>query len=87
MTATEACTVDANSTVAELMETVYVRKKVSQGTWAQYQKLLGLSADTTILADNYFYSIFPGMLTLFQMLIGARESSLVELLLPNMPCW
>ena len=83
-----SCTLNGETTLDQLVrENVYVNKKVNSDTGKLYQQYTGTTSSVTILNDNYFNSIFPGMLTLFQMLIGARESSLVELLLPNMPCW
>ena len=52
------------------MSTLYVKGTVDK-SGSLLQQYTGLTKDTQILDDNYFYSIFPGMLTLFQMLIGA----------------
>ena len=58
------------------MSTLYVKGKVDKNGGSLLQQYTGLREDTEILADNYFYSIFPGMLTLFQMLIGACTAAL-----------
>ena len=68
------CNLTATTTLDDLQQLVFIKEKVKQqGTYQQY---VGVANGATILADDYFYSILPGMLTLFQMLIGACTAAL-----------
>ena len=68
------CNLTATTTLDDLQQLVFIKEKVKQqGTYQQY---VGVANGATILADDYFHSILPGMLTLFQMLIGACTAAL-----------
>ena len=72
----QTCSLTTTSTLNDLQQFIFIKEKVNSQQGALYQQYVGIANGATILADDYFYSIFPGILTLFQMLIGVCTAAL-----------
>ena len=72
---TSQCSMTEDSKLGSTFESLYLTEGIDTDRGKLYQQYTGLdTSDTKVLAANYFYSVFAGVLTLFQMLLGTRNA-------------